>query len=99
MSWHLDLSPDLADHALAVDEEGRAFDPHIFPAIHALLHPDAVSLADQTLLVRGEREGELELGLELVVARHRIAGDADHGGLHLAEVGQRVAKGARLSGA
>jgi hypothetical protein len=93
---HLYLPPDLADHALAVDQKGAALDAHIFPAIHALLDPGAVGLADLALLVGGERKIERVLFLELVVLFDRVPRDADDLGLDLGEIGQRVAEGAGL---
>src|SRR5262249_17530812 len=53
MARHLDLAPDVADDAFFVDQEGGALDAHVFAAIHALLHPGAIGLADLALLVGG----------------------------------------------
>ena len=99
MARHLHLAPDVPDHALAVDQEGRALDAHVFPAIHALLDPDAVILRHLAGLVRAEGEVELVLLLELVVAFHAVARDADHGRVDLAELRQAVAEAAGLRGA
>src|SRR5262245_47880092 len=93
---HLDFAPDAAHHALGVDQEGRALDPHVFAAVHALLDPGAVGLADRAVLVGGEAELELVLRLELVVARRRVAADPDHLGLCAAEIRLRVAEAAGL---
>src|SRR3546814_6689247 len=83
MAGHLHLAPDTSHRAGAVDQEGRALDAHIFPAIHALLDPGAVSLADLALLVRGEGEGQVVLGLELVVLRDAVARYADPQGVDI----------------
>src|SRR5262249_29959351 len=56
----LHLAPDVEDDALAVDQEGRPLDAHIFLAVHALLDPNAVGLGYVAVLIRGKRKGELE---------------------------------------
>src|SRR6266481_4455270 len=58
MAADLDLGPEAANDALVVDQHGGALDAHVLAAIHALLHPDAVFLADLPALVRGEGEGQ-----------------------------------------
>src|SRR6478735_4316316 len=74
---HLHLPPNAADHALVVDQEGGTLDAQVFLPIHALLHPGAVGLANFAAFIGGEREGKVEFLLELVVARDRVARDAD----------------------
>src|SRR5262249_8458095 len=96
MAGHLDLVPDVADDALLVDQEGGPLDAHIFAAIHALLDPGAVGLADLAVLVGGKGEGELVLLLELVVAGDAVAAEADHHGVALAEAREAVAEAAGL---
>src|SRR5258708_15752503 len=98
MAADLDLGPEAADDALVVDQHGRALDAHVFAAIHALLHPDAVFLADLPALVRGEGEGQRIFLLELVMRAHRISGDADDRRFRLREIGHGVAKPASLGG-
>src|SRR5215218_1411744 len=78
VAGHLHLRPDLRDPPGPVDEDGRALDPHVFAAVHALLGPDAVGLKHVLRLVRGEGEVEPVLGAELVVAPEAVRGDADH---------------------
>ena len=53
-------------------------------------------LAHLAVFIGDEREGELVFRLELVVARDRVARDADDRRLHLGEVGEIVAEGAGL---
>ena len=50
---NLDLTPLGAQHALLVDQEGRAVDPHVLFAVHRLLDPRAVGLDRLTLFVGG----------------------------------------------
>src|SRR5213078_800551 len=95
----LDLAPHLADHAILVDQEGGAVDAHVLAAIEALLDPGAVPLADLAVLVGHQREVELVLGLEPVVARHAVLADADYLRLELLEGGGRIAEAAGLGGA
>src|SRR4051812_7680851 len=40
----LDLMPDSADHARAVDDEGGAVDAHVLAAVEALLDPRAIGV-------------------------------------------------------
>src|SRR3954465_10235701 len=75
---HLHLRPDLRDPSGLIDKDGRALDPNILPAVHALLGPDAVGLKHVLRLVRGEGEVEPVFGAELVVALEAVRGDADH---------------------
>src|SRR5262245_5320672 len=98
MAVDLYLPPDFADDALAIDQEGGPLDAHIFLPVHALLDPNAVVLGDLAIIIRGERKGELEFLLELVVACDRVARDAHDLCLHLGEVGEGVSKGAGLGG-
>ena len=44
MARNLHLAPDPGDAAVPADQEGRALDPHVLPAVHRLLDPDAVAL-------------------------------------------------------
>src|SRR5215203_1734132 len=78
VAGHLHLRPDLRDPPSPVDEDGRALDPHVFAAVHALFGPDAVGLEHVLRLVRGEGEVEPVFGAELVVALEAVRGDADH---------------------
>src|SRR6185369_202782 len=96
MARSLDLVPDVADDALLVDQEGRALDAHVFAPIHALLDPGAIGLGDLAFLVGGEGEGQLVFLLELVMAGHAVAAEADDDGIALAEAGEAVAEAAGL---
>src|SRR5579872_4682754 len=42
VSGHFHLVPDIGDLAVRRDEEGGAFDAHVFPAVEAFLAPDAI---------------------------------------------------------
>src|ERR1700761_6575034 len=77
MARDLHLVPDLAHDAFLVDEERRTIDTHVLAAVEALLDPRPVLLADLAVLIGDEREGQLILGLELVVARDRVLAHAD----------------------
>src|SRR5579883_1822630 len=92
MAGDLHLAPDAAHHALLVDEVGCTLDSHIFPAIHALLDPDAVALADFALGVGGKDERKLVLLLEFVVRGYAVLRDADDHRRHLAEFREGVAE-------
>src|SRR5260221_10178882 len=94
MAVDLDLGPEAADHAFLVDQHGGALDSHVFAAVHALLDPDAVFLADLAALIGGEDERQRIFLLELVVRPHRVPGNAYDRRGDLGEVGHRVAKAA-----
>src|SRR3546814_15037201 len=44
VTGHLHLAPDSGTPAIAIDQKGRTLDSHVFAAIHALFHPDAVGV-------------------------------------------------------
>src|SRR3546814_19883551 len=95
VALHLHLAPGAAHHALLVDQEGGAVDAHVLAPVERLLHPGAIGLADLAVLVGGEGEGRLVLGLELLVPGDAILGDADDGGVDPGEVGPGVTEAAR----
>src|SRR3546814_15805759 len=99
VALHLHLAPAAAQDALLVDQEAGALDAHVLAPVERLLDPGAVGLADLAVLVRGEGEGQVVLGLELVVPRDAVPRDADDGGVDLGEVGHRVAEAAGFGGA
>ena len=51
MAGHADLAPGLGDLALAVDQEGGAFDAHIGFAIHAFFDPNPKAICGDLLRV------------------------------------------------
>ena len=98
MARDLDLMPGLGDRALLVDQEGGALDAHVLAAVQALLHPGAVLLADLAVAIGYQREVEVVLLLELVVARHAVLADAYHLRLEFLESRCIVTEGAGLGG-
>src|SRR5271155_1038205 len=78
MAGHFDLVPDLAHHAVLVDQKGGALDPHVFAAIHALLDPHAIGFGHLAVGVGAQDERQLVLFFELVVRGDRVARHADH---------------------
>jgi hypothetical protein len=58
--------------------EGRAVDPHIFLAVHALFLHHAVLGADGLVLVGQQRIREIVLLFELLLGRGLVGGDAEH---------------------
>src|SRR5215472_7093118 len=99
MAWHPDLAPDAAHGPGAIDQKGGALDAHVFAAVHALLHPHAVFLADIRTGVRAEDERQAVLFLEPVVRGDRILGYADNHGTSPAIIREGVTKPAGLGGA
>src|SRR2546427_441116 len=72
----LDLVPDFRDRAGLVDEEGRALDPEILPAVQVLQFPHVVCGRHLSLVVAQEREVEVVLVLELHMAPCVVAAHA-----------------------
>lgn len=80
MAGNLNLTPDLANNAVAADQEGRPFDPHIFTAVEGFLFPDAVFFEDGPIFVRGEHDFQAVLPPEFFVFVERILRNADNHG-------------------
>lgn len=93
VAGNLHFSPDAGDLAVLSDQEGRAVNAHIFSPVHALFDPHAIGLKGGLLFIRRERDGQVVLGLELVmfldaVGRHAHQFDAGFVELRL-ETGKR----------
>src|SRR5271169_507213 len=99
MARHPDLMPDAAYGPRPVDQKGRAFDPHVFAPVHALLDPGAILLADLAADVGGEDERQAMLLLELVVRGSLVRGDPEDAGPAPAVIWERITKAAGLGGA
>ena len=61
------LVEDVDNHPLLVDDEGGAHNAHIFPSVHTLLLPHAVSLGNHLFSVGNECKVEFVLGAEVLV--------------------------------
>src|SRR5215217_870377 len=99
MAVDIDLLPDLADLAVAVDQKGGALDAHGRLAVHVLLPPGAVALGHLVADVGEEGKVEAVLVAELAVARHVVGRDAQHHGAPGLQVRGTVPEGASLPGA
>ena len=99
MPGDLHLRPGADDLPVRTDEEGRADDPHELPAVEALLSPRAELLRDGVIRIDEQRERELVLRGELLVALLVVGGDPQHHRAALLEGGVLVAEVARLGGA
>src|SRR6185437_2726478 len=93
------LWPDVPDAALAVDQNRLADHAHEFAPIQRLLAPGPVGLEHGLVLVRGEGDRELVLGLELVLRRDRVGRDAQNVGSRAGEGRAQFAEVDRLAGA
>ena len=78
MSGHRHFRPHPGDTLVRPDQESGAHDTHEFAAVHRFLLPHAIGLDHAVLFVRGERDRKPMLGLELVLRRYRIGGDAEY---------------------
>ena len=71
------LRDDVADAAVGVDDERRALGAQVRLAVHRLLHPHAVELADGVIGIGEQREVQVLLVVELLDLLDRIGRDAD----------------------
>ena len=90
---------DFGDVACGIDEEGGAFDAHVFFAVHGFFCPDVVGEGGGVVGVGEEGEGEVEFGLEFEVGGDGVGGDAEDDGAGFLEVGEGVAEVAGFGGA
>src|SRR5690625_822260 len=77
MAGDLHLAPDAPQHAFAINQEGRAVDPHIFAAIHGFLDPGAIGLRRLAGGVREQRDLQPMLVDEAIMARDIIISEAE----------------------
>ena len=99
MAGHLDAAPFAPEHAAAVDDEGAALDAaHLF-AIEDLLLDDAEQRAGRFFRVGQQLEGQLQLGLEVLVRLEAVARDAEDVAAGLAKLRVQVAELPGLGGA
>ena len=92
------FSEDGSKGTVGVNNEGGALGAHVGFSVHAFLNPDLIGLDESVRFVGEEREGELVLFDEFLVALGGIDADAQNRGLGFEEI-PRVAKGAGLGGA
>src|SRR3546814_11970615 len=64
-AFHPHLAPQLRELAVAAEQEGRPFDPHIGAAVILLFDPGSEGFAHRALLVRGEANGQTVFVAEL----------------------------------
>jgi len=93
------LVPYSRDPAVLADEECRALDPHVFPAVHAFFGPDAIGFEHVFRFVGREREAELVFGLESRMGCHRIRRNAKDCCASLFEIALQAIKVDRFLGA
>jgi len=91
--------PYLGDAAVRAYQEGGAGDAEEFAPVQRFLLPHPIGLEHAVLLVGAERDAELVLGLELVLGRDRVGGDADDRGSGPGEVAAQAREVDRLAGA
>src|SRR6266576_1116157 len=90
------LVEDARELALLVHDECRANDAHELPPVERLLTPHAPRLRDLVVGVGEQRELQPVLVGELQLLLDRVGADADHGGLQLLQLWERVLQVARL---
>src|SRR5688572_4985213 len=90
----LDLhrAPFARELAGGVEQERAAVHAHVFLAVHALFADHVERLAGGAFGVGKEREGEAELGDEIIVAAHAVLGDAQDLDAGFLELGIQVAE-------
>jgi len=77
VAFGFDAAKDLRDAAVGVDDEGRSQDTHVFAPEHHLLTPHTVRVGDRMIRIGDEREGQIELRLELLMLLHGVWADAE----------------------
>lgn len=65
------------DFAFGINDKGGSFGAHVFFAIHAFFHPDAVGIDEAVVFITKNGEGEGVLFDELFVALHAVDADAE----------------------
>lgn len=99
MAGNLDAPPFATQDAVAVDDEGAAFDAaHLF-AIHVFHFDDAEQIAHGFVAIRSQFEGKGLLGLEVFVRFQAVAGNAEDLGIDRSELGVEVAEVLAFGGA
>ena len=88
---------DVLDDAFFVDDEGSADGAEVFAAVHRLLGPYAHLLDQRVLGIGDEGEGQVVLGLELLVAGGAVHADAYDGIAFAAQFAVVVTQAAGLS--
>ncbi|SCU75720.1 hypothetical protein CNECB9_2480019 [Cupriavidus necator] len=78
MVRHLDAAQLVAHDALAVDDEGAALNAPVLLAIEFFHLDDIEQRAHGFVGVRDQLEGQLKLGLEVLVRADAVARDAEH---------------------
>ncbi len=78
VSRYRNLRPNLGDALVGADQEGGADDPHELASVHRFFLPHSVGLDHAVLFVRCERDRKLVLGLELILRRDRVGGNAEN---------------------
>ena len=74
----LDLGKDLDERAHLVDDKRGTDHAHVGPPEQLLLAPSSVQLGHVVVRIAEEREGQLVLGLELVVGLRGVRADAQN---------------------
>src|ERR1700683_4106994 len=92
MTWYFHATPLLAQDALAVDDKRGAFDSPYFFAIHFLHFDDVEERAELFFRIGDQREGEFELGLEVLMRAQAVARHAEDLGAGFLELRIQVAE-------
>ena len=99
MARGLNLFEDVGDIAVGSDYEGGACYAHKRSAGYGYFLPYAVGLGTAVVEIGEEREGEIELRLELQLIVGDVGGDADDDGVFGGEGGGMIAELAAFGGA
>src|SRR5581483_12299116 len=99
VTWHLYLTPFVAQYALLIEQESAALDAEILFPIQTLLLDDIEELAELLLRVAQQGKGKLLLRHEFLVGRHAVARDANNLCAGFPEGGVQVTKVLAFAGA
>ena len=87
---------DPGDLPFRADHERGPLDPHIFPAVHALLLEHIKFLDDRFVFIGQQRIGQIVFFFEFLLFRRLIGGDAEYNGSSLLDFLVCVAEPARF---
>src|SRR6516225_7182567 len=99
MARDLDLGEDLANYAIAIDDESGALDSHELAPVERLFLIDPVKPGDSIAGVAQQRKIKLVLVDELAMRFGGVGADADHLRAGRLKLRRGVAKIARLGSA
>src|SRR5919197_4469327 len=92
VSVRFDVSEDLGDASVRIDDERRSHDAHVLSTEHLLFGPHTVCVRNGVIGIRQQSKGQPILCLEFLVRFHRVWTHADDCRIEPLEPREGVAK-------